>query len=74
MKGGYWELDEGWGSQICISLMFTQYYLAKTVASLDWLWNGAIRRWVMVEEDLPSMKLGAMDFGLFDATQLLGAW
>ena len=26
----------------------------------------------MVEEDLPSMKLGAMDFGSFDATQLVG--
>ena len=55
------------------NLHITQYYSAKIVASLDWFWNGVIRRWLMVEEDSPSIKLGAMDFGLFNATQLLRA-
>ena len=35
--------------------------------------NGAITRRLVLEEDLTSMKLGAMDFGSFDTTQLLGA-
>ena len=59
------------------NLHFTDVHpvlLSKDSWITNQLWNGAIKRWLMVEEDLPSMKLGVIDFGLFNATQLLEAW
>ena len=57
-------------TDITISVVLYRYYNI----TLEWLWNGVIKRRLMVKEDLLSMKLGAIDFGLFDATQLLGGW